>query len=69
MPYLGQDDSKLPPDADEPAPPALELVKDYPVNFAAMPEDVIDALVARGRAQTRRLVRAYLGPILAEEAA
>lgn len=69
MPYLGQDDSKLPPVPDEPPPPALERLKNYPVNFAAMPSDVIDALVARGRAQTRCLVRAYLVPILAAEAA
>ncbi|HWA21909.1 MAG TPA: patatin-like phospholipase family protein [Caulobacterales bacterium] len=69
MPYLGQDDTKLPPVAGDPEPPELGSLRDYPIDFAAMPRDVMDALIARGEAQTRRLARAYLIPMLNECAA
>jgi len=69
MPYFGQDDTKLPPLDGDPAPPPLGDLRDYPIDFAAMPDDVIDALVARGEAQTRRLALAHLIPILENEAA
>ncbi len=69
MPYFGQDDAKLPPLEGDADPPPLGDYRDYPIDFAAMPEDVIAALIARGEAQTRRLARLYLIPLLNREAA
>ncbi|MCP5433070.1 MAG: patatin-like phospholipase family protein [Alphaproteobacteria bacterium] len=69
MPYFGQDDTKLPSVEGDPDPPPLGDFRDYPIDFAAMPEDVIDALVARGEAQTRRLAKAYLNPLPQKQAA
>ena len=59
MPYLGQDDTKLPEGEGQPIQP-LGNLRDYPVDFAPMPDDAADQLIARGETQTRRLVSLYL---------
>ncbi len=60
MPYLGQDDAKLPAVEGLPAPAELGALRDYPVDFDAMPSDALDSLVRRGYEQTRWLLSAYM---------
>lgn len=60
MPYLGQDDSKLPDVKDLPPPAEIGPLRDYPVDFDAMPEDALEALVRRGYEQTRWLLSHYM---------
>lgn len=60
MPYLGQDDAKLPEVNALPRPVEIGALKDYPVDFAAMPEDAIEALTRRGYEQTRWLLSHYM---------
>jgi|CXWL01.1.fsa_nt_gi NTE family protein len=60
MPYLGQDDSKLPEVKDLPPPTEIGSLRDYPVDFDAMPDDACEALVRRGYEQTRWLLSHYM---------
>ncbi len=62
LPYLGQQDERLPwkPGA---LMPRAEVVN-YPTNFAAMEEAWIDKLSARGEQLTRLLVSIYLPALL-----
>ena len=62
LPYLGQQDERLP---WKPATlvPRGEVVN-YPTNFAPMREEWIDKLSARGEQLTRALVSAYLVDLL-----
>ena len=56
--YLGQNDASLPVE-----PPDLvrrEAVRDYPTDFARMPQGDIDLLTGRGEQLTRLLVSRYL---------
>jgi len=59
MPYLGQDDSKL-PTGDSRQLESLGNLRDYPVDFGPMPDDAMRRLIARGETQTRRLASLYL---------
>jgi NTE family protein len=60
MPYLGQDDSKLPPLDGARAPTPLGTMRDYPVDFKSMPNESRNALSGRGYDQTRRLLCTYM---------
>jgi NTE family protein len=60
MPYFGQDDTKLPDVQGIPRPAPLGALKDYPVDFDAMPEDAIEGISRRGYEQTRWLLKAYM---------
>jgi NTE family protein len=58
LPYLGQDDSKLPAGDGERVEPLGDLAG-YPVDFSPMPEDATRGLVDRGRSLTHRLLQSY----------
>lgn len=62
MPYLGQQDATLPwkPSALVPRQDVIS----YPTDFAAMPEDRIDALSNRGEQLSRVLISANLSELL-----
>ena len=62
MPYLGQIDARLPFTPDSFVERAA--VVNYPTNFAAMSDDWINRLSARGEQLTRVLVKHYLPEIL-----
>ena len=57
MPYLGQQDSRLPR-----TPPDLvprERVVNYPTNFGPMPKSELEALAARGEQLTHLLIERW----------
>jgi len=58
LPYLGQQDGRLPWKPADLVP--RQDVIDYPTDFAAMSDDWIDRLSARGEQLTRTLVEFYL---------
>lgn len=62
MSYLGQQDSSLPWKPSVLVP--REEVIAYPTDFAAMPEDRIDALSNRGEQLSRVMISAYLPELL-----
>jgi NTE family protein len=62
MPYLGQQDAKL-PIPPRPLVPRSDVIG-YPTDFAPMSAKWIDALSSRGEQLTRALVPYYLGDIL-----
>ena len=62
LPYLGQQDERLPRKPGSLAPRG-EVVN-YPTNFAPMEEEWIDKLSARGEQLTRVLVSIYLSDLL-----
>lgn len=61
MPYLGQQDASLPIQPPDLVP--REKVITYPTDFAAMPQDKLDALSDRGEQLTRALVSTYLSEL------
>lgn len=61
MPYLGQQDNKLPWKPPDLVPRAAVI--DYPTNFAPMTDAWIDTLSSRGEQLTRLLVSHYLPDI------
>lgn len=65
MPYLGQDDAKLPTGDGGPLQEVGDLT-DYPVDFAPMADDAATRLIARGETQTKRLASLYPPLNLAE---
>jgi NTE family protein len=62
LPYLGQQDSKLPARPADLVP--REEVMDYPTNFGAMPEESVNALSTRGLQLTELLAREHLAELL-----
>ena len=62
MPYLGQQDDRL-PWRPGPLVPRSEVIS-YPTNFSPMPEEWINKLSDRGEQLTRVLVSHYLGKLL-----
>lgn len=62
LPYLGQQDDRLPVKPDNLVP--RSEVQTYPTDFAAMSKDWIDKLSRRGEQLTRALVSHYLSSIV-----